>query len=116
MSAGRRTAIDWVLLLVLVAMWGSSFMFIKIGIRTVPPATLVATRLALGAATLLVLVYARGLRLPRPGRIWISYAVLGLLGNAVPFYLIAWGQQTVDSALAGILIGVMPLGTLVFAH
>ena len=97
-------------------MWGSSFMFNKIAVGTVPPATVVAARLGLGALTLLVLVYARGMRLPPPGRIWAAYALLGVVGNALPFYFIAWGQQFVDSALAGILIAGMPLGTLVLAH
>ena len=112
----QRTLRDWALLLSLVAMWGSSFMFNKIAIGSVPPATVVAARLALGAITLLAIVYARGARLPPPGRIWAAYALLALVGNALPFYLIAWGQQFVDSALAGILIAAMPLATLVLAH
>ena len=112
----HRPLIDWLLLFGLVAMWGSSFMFNKLGVATVPPATLVAGRIALGAATLLALVYASGRRLPPPGRVWLAYAVLGIIGNCVPFYLIAWGQQVVDSALAGILMAVMPLATLLLAH
>jgi drug/metabolite transporter (DMT)-like permease len=112
----QRTLGDWALLLSLVAMWGSSFMFNKIAVASVPPATVVAARLALGAATLVAIVYARGARLPPPGRIWAAYALLGFVGNAFPFYLIAWGQQFVDSALAGILIAAMPLATLVLAH
>ena len=112
----QRTPAEWALLLALVAMWGSAFMFNKLGVATVPPATLVAGRLVLGALTLLVLLYARGLRLPPPGPIWGAYAVMGVVGNALPFYLITWGQQTVDSALAGILMAAMPLATLVLAH
>jgi drug/metabolite transporter (DMT)-like permease len=112
----QRTLHDWALLLALVAMWGSSFMFNKLSVATVPPATVVAGRLTLGALTLLVLMVGRGLRLPPFGPIWGAYALLGVIGNALPFYLIAWGQQVVDSALAGILIAAMPLGTLVLAH
>ena len=112
----HRSLTDWLLLLALVAMWGSSFMFNKLGVATVPPATLVAGRLTLGALTLLALVYASGRQLPPPGRVWLAYAVLGIIGNCVPFYLIAWGQQVVDSALAGILMAVMPLATLLLAH
>ena len=112
----QRTLIEWALLFALVAMWGSSFMFNKLGVATVPPATLVASRLMLGALTMLALLYARGLRLPPLGPIWVAYAALGILGNAAPFFLITWGQQVVDSALAGILMGVMPLATLVLAH
>ncbi|HUP93903.1 MAG TPA: DMT family transporter [Burkholderiales bacterium] len=112
----QRTLIEWALLFALVAMWGSSFMFNKLGVATVPPATLVASRLTLGALTMLALLYARGLRLPPLGPIWVAYAALGVIGNAGPFFLITWGQQVVDSALAGILMGVMPLATLVLAH
>ena len=111
-----RSPRDWALLLALVAMWGSSFMFNKLAVATVPPATLVAARLTLGAITLLVLLYSRGLELPRFGRIWGAYALLAFVGNALPFFLIAWGQQFIASALAGILIAAMPLGTLVLAH
>ena len=107
---------NWSLLLALVAMWGSSFMFIKIGIATVPPVTLVASRLALGAVILYAIMRARGLVLPSPGRTWLPYIALAVLGNCLPFFLIAWGQQFIDSALAGILISIMPLATLVLAH
>jgi drug/metabolite transporter (DMT)-like permease len=97
-------------------MWGSSFMFNKLGVATVPPLTLVAGRLTIGALTLLVLLYARGIRLPPSGPIWLAYGILGAVGNALPFFLITWGQQVVDSALAGILMAAMPLATLVLAH
>jgi drug/metabolite transporter (DMT)-like permease len=111
-----RTPAEWALLAALVAMWGSAFLFNKLGVASVPPATLVAGRLALGAIVMLAIVYARGLRLPPPGPIWLAYGLLGVLGNAVPFVLITWGQQFIDSALAGILMAVMPLATLVLAH
>jgi drug/metabolite transporter (DMT)-like permease len=107
---------EWVLLLALTAMWGSSFMFIKLGVATVPPATLVAGRLAIGAAVLFAVMRARGLALPPPGRRWLPFAALAMVGNCAPFYLITWGQQFIDSALAGILIAVMPLATLLLAH
>ena len=107
---------EWVLLLALTAMWGSAFMFIKLGIATVPPATLVASRLALGALLLYTVMCMRGLALPPLGPRWFAYAVLAIVGNSAPFYLISWGQQFIDSALAGILMAVMPLTTLLLAH
>jgi drug/metabolite transporter (DMT)-like permease len=112
----HRTLTDWALLLALVAMWGSAFMFNKLGVATVPPATLVAVRVAVGLLTLVVLLHVHGVRLPPPGRIWGTYAVMGIVGNALPFYLITWGQQLVESALAGVLMAIMPLATLVLAH
>lgn len=107
---------DWALLFALVAMWGSAFMFIKIAVAHVPPATIAAGRLAIGAVVLLIVIRAMGLRLPPFSGVWRQYAVLAFVGNALPFYLIAWGQQGIDSALAGILIAFMPLATLVLAH
>lgn len=106
----------WILLLALTAMWGSAFMFVKLGVATVPPATLAASRLALGAVLLYAVLRMRGLALPPPGRRWLPFTVLALVGNSAPFYLISWGQQFIDSALAGILMAVMPLTTLLLAH
>lgn len=111
-----RRVVDWVLLLALAAMWGTAFLFIKLGVAGVPPATLVAGRIALGALILLAALRWRGLALPPPGRAWAAFTAIAVVGNAAPFYLISWGQQTVDSALAGILMAVMPLTTLVLAH
>jgi drug/metabolite transporter (DMT)-like permease len=89
-------------------------------VATVPTSTLVAVRLILGALMLLVVLYARGARLPplrqNGGKVWGNYAILALLGNCIPFTTITWGQQRTDSALAGILMAVMPLATMVLAH
>jgi drug/metabolite transporter (DMT)-like permease len=107
---------DWGLLAALVALWGSNFMFVKIGVATVPPATLVAARLVIGAAILVAVVRAMGHIFPPLGRAWVPYVVLAVVGNSLPFWLITTGQQSLDSALAGILMAIMPLTTLVLAH
>jgi drug/metabolite transporter (DMT)-like permease len=107
---------DWILLLSLGAMWGSAFMFVKVSVATIPPATVAAARLVIGALVLILVIYARGLRLPALSGVWRDYAVLALIGNAVPFYTISWGQQYIESALAGITMAIMPLATLVLAH
>jgi drug/metabolite transporter (DMT)-like permease len=91
-------------------------MFNKIAVATAPPATVVAGRVAIAALVLLAMMRAMRLRLPPLGRDWLSYAVLALLGNALPFFLITWGQKVIDSALAGILMAIMPLTTLLLAH
>src|SRR5690349_19757622 len=106
-----RSIKDWGLLAVLVALWGSNFMFIKLGVAAVPPATLVATRLVIGAV-----VRAMGYAFPPIGRAWTPYIVLAAGGNCLPFWFISWGQQSIDSALAGILMAIMPLATLLLAH
>ncbi len=107
---------DWGLLAALAALWGSNFMFIKLGVATVPPATLVASRLVIGAIILVAVVRALGYTFPPLGRAWASYVVLAFVGNCLPFWLITAGQQSIDSALAGILMAIMPLATLVLAH
>ena len=104
------------LLLALVAMWGSSFMFNRIAVATLPPWTVVAGRIGIAALVLVAIVYALGRRLPPPGRAWLPFMVIAVIGNVIPFYLITWGQQVVESALAGILMAVMPLATIVLAH
>lgn len=112
----HRTLNDWLLLFALVAMWGSSFMFNRIAVASLPPWTVVAGRIGLAALVLTVIVYALGRRLPPLGRGWWPYVVVALIGNAIPFFLITWGQQVVESALAGILMAVMPLATMLLAH
>jgi drug/metabolite transporter (DMT)-like permease len=107
---------DWLYLLALAILWGTSFLFVKIAVRTIAPATLVAARFVIAAAVLSVAVRARGLRLPTSRRVWSHYLLIGVIGNALPFTLIAWGQIRVDVGLAGILLGAMPLMTVLMAH
>lgn len=112
----QRTLNDWLLLFALVAMWGSSFMFNGIAVSSLPPLAIVAGRVGVAAVVLVIFVYASGRRLPALGLHWWPYLVVALIGNAIPFYLITWGQQVVESALAGILMAFMPLATIVLAH
>jgi drug/metabolite transporter (DMT)-like permease len=111
-----RSLKDWGMLAALVALWGSNFMFIKLGVAEVPPATLVATRLVIGAVILVAVVRALGYTFPSIGRAWMPYVVLAVVGNCMPFWFITWGQTSIDSALAGILMAIMPLTTLLLAH
>jgi drug/metabolite transporter (DMT)-like permease len=111
-----RTLKDWGLLAALVALWGSNFMFIKLGVAAVPPATLVASRLTIGALILVAVVRVMGYTFPPFGRAWAPYVVLAIVGNCMPFWFITWGQRSLDSALAGILMAIMPLATLLLAH
>lgn len=104
------------MLLVLAALWGTAFNFTKLALVSVPPTTLAAGRIALGALVLGALSRILGHRLPAGHGLWGRFALLALTGNALPFALIAWGQQRVDSGLAGILMAFMPLCTLVLAH
>ena len=108
--------IDFVLLLALSSIWGASYMLIKLGLETVPPLTLAAARIVLGAATLMAVVRLRRLRLPGTWRAWTPFAVMAVVGNVVPFSLIAWGETRIPSGLTAILLGVVPVSTMVLAH
>ncbi|HEX9584069.1 MAG TPA: EamA family transporter [Gammaproteobacteria bacterium] len=104
------------LLFLLAVIWSSSFMFIKIGVATIPPATMVACRLLLAAVILLAYAGARGHRIPFTLAAWSTFAFVGVVGNVIPFALIAWGEIVVDSGLAAILMGTMPVATALLAH
>lgn len=113
---GRRPLLHWVLLLALVAMWGSSFMLTKVAVSTLSPSSVVAGRLVIAAVILGIAVMAMGSRFPGWGRQWVFFIAMAVMGNCIPFWLISWGQRGIDSGLAGILMAVMPLATLVLAH
>ena len=102
--------------MVLVILWGTSFMFTAISVKTVDPVSVVFYRLTLGAIVLALVVYARGLSIPLEWRAWGGFLVMAVAGNALPFFLITWGQQAVDSSVAGMIMAIMPLLTMVFAH
>ena len=106
----------WLLLLALVATWGSAFMLTGIAVRAFSPAALVTVRLAIAAVLLIALVLVSGLRFPRSRRFWLFSIALAIVGNCLPFWLISFGQQRIDSGLAGILMGIMPLTVMVLAH
>ena len=93
------------LLLVLAAIWGSSFMFIKIAVDELAPTTTMALRLVLSAIPLLaIVVYKRGFARPAPrcARSPAPAMILGVVSTALPFTLIAWGETKVDSGVAAI--------------
>ena len=107
---------DWFGLLALVAMFGSAFLLTKIAVQDVPPLIVVAGRILIGAILLVVISVAKGERLSQLKPYWFILLALALTGNCIPFFVITWGQQHVDSSLAGILMAMMPLTTVVLAH
>ena len=105
-----RSRLNELSLLVLLSfLWGGSFTLIKLAIETVPPATIVAGRLAIGAILLMLLVKARGIATPRTAASWGAFLVQGILQSALPFTLISWGEKHIDSGLAGLLNSTPPL-------
>ncbi|MBI2978640.1 MAG: EamA family transporter [Rhodospirillales bacterium] len=104
----------WRFLLSLI--WSSSFMTIKVGVGSIPPVTLAACRVVVAAVVLYGFVRVQGEVLPRGARFWTYCVLIGIIGNGLPFTLINWGEEHVDSSLAAILMSIMPLATVVLAH
>jgi len=102
-------------LLLLGATWGSSFLFIKVGVEDLSPLMLVEARMLLGAATVVIAAYALGLSLPRSRRLWLDVTIMALLSNVVPFALIAWAEEHIASGTASVLNASMPLFTAMLA-
>lgn len=110
------TRLDWALFILLGFFWGSSYLFIKIGIDAgLEPFTLVSLRLLFGLALLAVVVRVAGEPLPREPRMIGHLVVLGFFSVALPFGLITWAEQSVDSSLAAVLTGAVPLFVIPFA-
>lgn len=108
---------DWALLLFLAALWGTAFIFIRFSLDSLPPAALSFSRLTIAAVCVTAFAHVRGHRLPKlSDPRWLYFAFLGFFGNALPFFLIPLGQTQLPSALAGILLAIMPLATVALAH
>ena len=103
-------------LMVLALLWGSNFLFIKVGVQGLSPVQLTLARLALGALVLLAFVAGRREPLPRTAGLWGHLAVAALVANVVPYFLFGWGEQRVTSAVAGSLNATTPLFTLAIAR
>ena len=112
MQPNRR---DYGLLLALGAVWGSSFLLIKLAVETIPPLTVATGRIGIGALVLALVVAARGRPWPRDKRAWLLLFVMGVIGNAIPFSLINWGETRIDSGLTAILMSTVPLATIMLA-
>jgi drug/metabolite transporter (DMT)-like permease len=106
---------DYGLLAVLGAVWGSSFLLIKLAVETIPPLTVATGRVAVGALTLAAIIAVRRLSWPKTPRTWLLLAIMGVVGNIVPFTLISWGEVYIDSGLAAILMSTVPLATVLLA-
>ena len=108
--------IDWLTLAGLVVAWGSSFAMTKIAVSHLDAAWVMALRLLFGGVFLLAVLLATGRRLPNDFQLWRWFVWLGLIGHALPFFLISWGTQFVSSGLSGVLMGAVPLFVIVLAH
>ncbi|MBB6221578.1 DMT family transporter [Rhizobium leguminosarum] len=106
-----KLARELLLLLALATLWGSSYTFIKIGVETIPPVTLIAVRTLIAGGILLAVLRYRRIRLPTDGETWRRFFVQACLNSVIPFTLIAWAEQSVDAGLAVILNSATPIFT-----
>lgn len=93
---------SWAELCLLALIWGASFLSISIALREVGPMTAVLHRVFWAALLLWPVVWLRGGRIPRDRESWVAFAVMGLLNNAIPFSLMAWGQTHIETGLVAI--------------
>jgi len=102
--------------LILCGIWGSTWLFIKLGLTVLPPLTFAGIRFLFASLILLALILARGVRWPRQRRDWFVIAVVGLLQFTLNYGLVFWGEQRITSGLAAVLQSTFPAFGLVIAH
>jgi drug/metabolite transporter (DMT)-like permease len=108
-SPRPNLAFEWALLAVLATCWGASYTFIKIGVQTLPPVTLIAARTLVAGLLLLAVLRMRGVKLPTAPAMWGRFALQACLNSVLPFTLIAWAERSVDAGLATILNSTSPI-------
>ncbi|OFW74555.1 MAG: hypothetical protein A2Y55_10340 [Actinobacteria bacterium RBG_16_68_12] len=106
------------MLFLLAAIWGASYLFIKVAVEDIEPAPMMATRTLVAGVILaayLVLTLGRSRALNELRRSWRPALVLGAVNAAIPFWLVAWGEKHVDSSVAGIAQSTVPIFTFLLA-
>ena len=106
----------YTLLAVQGAVWGSSFQAIKYALEGFGPISVAAGRILIAASVLLAYALMQGNRLPRSASIWMSFLLIGFFNCALPFFLIPWGEQSLDSGRAAIFMATGPLIAILLAH
>jgi len=101
----------------LILIWGSAYTMVGVGVDYISPIWLVVYRLFIGAIFVTLYVMYKGYKLPTlTDHRWRWYFIMSLTGMVWPFFLLSTGQVTVDSGITAILVGIMPLMTIVLAH
>ncbi len=110
-SRNHAIRIELLLLLLLATLWGGSYAFIKLGVATIPPVTLIAGRTMIAGVLLLLVMAGRGLTLPKDIVTWRRFMFQACLNSVIPWTLIAWAERAVDAGLATILNSTSPIFT-----
>jgi drug/metabolite transporter (DMT)-like permease len=103
--------VELALLMGLATLWGGSYTFIKLGVATIPPVTLIAGRTLIAGLLLLLIMQWRGVRLPNDAATWRRFLFQACLNSVIPWTLIAWAERSVDAGLATILNSTSPIFT-----
>jgi drug/metabolite transporter (DMT)-like permease len=106
----------WFVFILLGLIWSSSFMWIKIALTEVDPVTLVAFRVLFGLLFGIAIIVLQKIKVPNKFSEWLPLIILGFTNLALPFFLISWGEKSVDSSVAAILDATVPLFTIFLAH
>src|ERR1700755_1820213 len=110
-SRHPNMAVELALLVLLATLWGASYTFIKLGVATIPPITLIAARTAIAGVLLLAIMQWRGLKMPRDAATWRRFMFQACLNSVIPWAMIAWGERSLDAGLATILNSTSPIFT-----
>ena len=110
-SRHPNMAFEIALLLVLATLWGASYSFIKVGVATIPPITLIAGRTLIAGLLLVVVMRWRGMSLPTDAATWRRFLFQACLNSVIPWTMIAWGERSLDAGLATILNSTSPIFT-----
>ncbi|MDO8401498.1 MAG: EamA family transporter [Bradyrhizobium sp.] len=102
-------AVELALLLTLATLWGASYSFIKIGVATIPPVTLIAARTLIAGLLLLVIMRWRGIVLPMDAATWQRFLWQACLNSVIPWTMLAWSVRSLDAGLATILNSTSPI-------
>jgi len=108
-----KARLVWLLLCVI---WGSTWLFIKLGLENLPPITFAGIRFVIASIILFVLIRVRGIALPAARRDWGLLALTGVLSFSLNYGLVFWGEQYISSGLAAVLQSTLPAFGLVIAH
>ncbi len=115
-TANRASRLPVIVWLVLCLIWGSTWLFIKVGLEDLPPFSFAGVRFVIASGLLLTLAFIRRTPLPRDRRDWLHLAVTGVLAFTINYGLVFWGEQYVSSGLAALLQAMIPVFGLIIAH
>ena len=108
--------IDYILLSILSLIWASAFFNIKIATYSYGPLTIAFLRIFLGALLIVIICLLKNIKIEAFSKDWYWFAIIGFVNLVIPFFLIAYGVQKIQSNLAAILMSTTPLSSAILAH